>query len=459
LTPSRTFNSARLITIFAASSITIVRLPVLLGSKTILDSLILLGLILCVGWGMSRQPRGSFTNGAAMVAFLYAAVVAVALFRGAHVGAFGSTSSAAYQSATYLLFVAFGIILVTTARGSRERDERLLAIAIAPGVYVAINIAMSLAGLQNSTPTGFAAGTPAKLLQIIGISAGRVRFPLATSINLFSIIVAAALVSVVAIKLYSPSLLSRRLVWLTITACVYCLLLGDSRGALLVAGVVIVLFVRRIRISATVVAGIVPLLPLIVIGVLALLANTGVNGSLSRGSSATQDVTTASGRLYIWEGSWEVLKHWNFQEFYGWGAAGHYTSGASQHYAYILSSSPEATKTLFTHNLVLQMLFDTGYIGLIILIVAVWSTWRLLTNYLDVNPKSPVVALMAMLLVILLSGATEVSPTYYSQEALLAVLMIMGAAAGLKSTARQTVQPRRRVAIPAEPVQKTPVTA
>jgi hypothetical protein len=41
-----------------------------------------------------------------------------------------------------------------------------------------------------------------------------------------------------------------------------------------------------------------------------------------------------------------------------------------------------------------------------------------------------------MLMVIVLSGATEVSPTHYSEEALIMTLLIAGAAAGIASRAR-----------------------
>lgn len=390
---------------------------------------------MCVGWGMPRQRRGSFTNWPALIAFLYATVIGIALFRGAAAGVYDSTTSVISQSATYLLFVAFGIILITTTRSKRERTERLLAIALAPVVYVLLNIVMNFAGLQNSTAAGFAAGTPAKLLQLFGISAGRARFPLATSINLFSIIVAAALASIVVIRLRAPTLVSRKLTWVSIAACLYCLLLGDSRGALVVAVAVVVLFIIKRRIPATAVAGIVPILPLLVLGIISLITSANVGSVLSRGSGQTQEIATATGRLYIWKGSWEVLKQFNLHELYGWGAAGHITSGASLHYAFIFGSNPSTT-ALFTHDIVLQMLLDTGYLGLGVLVVAVWSTWRGLQSHLDIDPKSPASALMAILLVILLSGATEVSPTYYSQEALLAVLLIMGAAAGLVSSKR-----------------------
>jgi hypothetical protein len=454
----RRLNSARLITIIAALSITIVRLPIFFGHKTILDSATLLVLILCVGWGIPRQRRGSFASWPAAVAFLYAGLIAIALFRGAAAGVFDTTTSAASQSAIYLLFVAFGIVLITTARNTAERNERLLAIALAPAVYVVINTVMNLAGLQNSEPGGSTAGTPAEMLRLLGISAGRQRFPLATSINLFSIIAAAALASIVILRLRTSSLASRKITWAIIVACLYCLLLGDSRAALLIAVIVILIFTLRRHIPAVGVAGLLPLLPLVIIGLISLITSANVGSALSRGGRQTEEVATATGRLYIWKGSWEILKHFSVKELYGWGAGGHVTSGALLHYAFFLGGTASDT-ALFTHDIVLQTLFDMGIIGLAVLVVAVWSTWRTLQRHLSTAPKSPAVALMGILLVIILSGGTEVSPTYYSQEALLAVLLIMGAAAGIySSTQFPAVPPPSRIKIPAKPIQKTPVT-
>jgi len=422
--------SARVITVIAAFSITIVRLPLFVEHKSILDPLILGTFALCIGWGASRQPRGSFTNYRALWILLYAVIVVVALFRGAELHAYGSLESVVNQGTIYILFAAFGIVLITSAHGRRERNERLLAIAFAPAIYVAINTLMHLAGLQSPEAGGLISSSPAELLGYLGIVSDRTKFPLASSVNLYSIVVAAALASMVVVRVRAPRLISRKIAWLVGVACIYCLLLGDSRGALAIAIVAVLLLIVRPRLSAYVVAGVIPLLPLIVLGGTSLISGTGLNHDLSRSGNQFDEVATASGRTFIWEGSWEVLRHLSVQELYGWGAAGHVTSGASAHYAYVFPGNTSA-ETIFTHDVDLQMIFDTGYVGLAIYIFAVGITWRRIQNYLRDDPKSPAIAFLPILLVIILSGATEVSPTYYSQEALLTTLLIMGASSAL----------------------------
>jgi O-antigen ligase len=456
LLPSRTsistprFDSGRLVTWIAALSITIVRLPIFFGAKSILDPVILVALVACVTWGAQRQRRGSFISGPALIVFVYAVFIGIALFRGAQAGAYGTLQTAINQSLLYLLFVAFGIILVTSARDVAERNERLLAVALAPAIYVVVNVVMSIAGFESTEITGptITVGRPDTILSFIGVSSVRTRFPLATSINLFSIVSAAALASIVVIRLRAPSFISRRVAWVIIAASLYCILLGDSRGGLVIALAISILFALRLRIPAWMVTAAVPLLPLMVLGAIAAIGFFGADSVLSRGAGGTGNVATATGRLIIWERSWEVFKQPDLHQLYGWGAGGHYTSGASEHYVSAFPYLPEARKIIFTHNELLQMLFDVGVIGLGWFMLAIWSTWRRLQRYLRENPGSPAIALLAILLVIVLSGASEVSPTYYSQEALLATLLIMGAAAGLSyssaSSSARTNQLRRR---------------
>jgi O-antigen ligase len=441
-TSARSIDSGFLVTAVGALSITLVRLPVFLGAKSILDPLILAVLGVSVIWGAYHQGRGSFTSPAGLVVFGYALLIVISLFRGAQAGAYGTLESAINQSLLYLLFPAFGIVLVTTARSERERSHRLVAIALTLPIYISTNFVMSLAGLENTALTGstITVGKPATVLGFFGISVVRTRLPLATSINLFSIAAAAALASVVVLRLRAPSTISRLTTGTVIAASLYCILLGDSRGSLVIALCVCGLFVLSTRIPAWLVTTSVPLGPLIVLAAIAAIGAFGANSTLARGSGGTGEVATATGRLVIWERSWEVFKQPNIHQVYGWGAGGHYTSGASQTYVSAFPYLPEANKVIFTHNGLLQMLFDMGLVGVGWFMLAIWSTWRLLQRHIRNNLASPASALLATLLVVVLSGASEVSPTYYSQEVLLTTLLIMGAGAGLRHSSRTVIR-------------------
>jgi O-antigen ligase len=424
-------------------SVTLVRLPVLVGAERPLDIAVILLFAFMIGWNLHHQPRGSVPGRPMLLPLLYTLVLAITLVRGAVGGAYASAHVAAVKSTIYFLFVVFGATLVSSAGTRRAVDERLCAIALAPVAYIFVNAVLHVGGIENSIAGGATEGTSATFLSSLGLEVSRTRFPLATSINLFAIVAAAALVSAVILRIGPPARLSRGATGLAVAASLYCLLVSDSRGALLIAVLVAALILSRVRLPAILVAGIVPVLPVVVLGVLGLLSDLHVTSALSRGSLKGQEFATATGRLFIWQEAWGFLKHFQFHELYGWGAAGHFASGASFRWAPLVSSAPEAPKEIFTHDAPLQMVFDSGIVGLAILIFAIWTTWRRLQAYVVSTLDAAGPALLGILLVIVLSGATEVSPSYYTEEALLELLLIMGAAAGLARRIDLRVDPER----------------
>lgn len=381
-------------------------------------------------WAAPRQARNVLITGSAVLAFIYCADICLALVRGAQDGAYSNLASAIGKIVLYLATLTLALVAVASARDRSERDERLTAVVLAGAVYVVVNLILSLAGMQNPVPAGATAGGEDQLLSLVGVAARREVFPLATSINLYSIVASASIAGLVVMRLRSPERLPRAIVWPAIAVCLYEILAGDSRATLAVTLAVIALFLLRRRFAgASGVAALIPFFPLIVIGALDILANTGVADVLGRGGDFGS-VASGTGRVYIWKGTWEVLRHFELQHLIGWGAAGQIPSGASIHYAFVFAGQPLAY-TVFTHDVVLQTILDEGYIGLAILVAVVWRTFVLLGRHVRREPNSPAAALIAMLLVIVLSGATEVSPSYYAEEVLLMTFLISGAAAAL----------------------------
>ena len=288
--------------------------------------------------------------------------------------------------------------------------------------------------MQNPNPAGATAGTSSQLAGLVGISSGREVFPLTTSINLYSIVVGASVAAVGVLRLRAPQWCPRWLVALATMICVYELLVGDSRTEIAVALAVVLVFAvfKRFKGSRWVPV-VIPALPLIVLGVLQLVAATGIANAFNRstpGQNQFGTVVSGTGRVDIWHGAWHVLSRLQLQEIFGWGAAGHITSGASLQYAYVFPRDPLGY-TEFTHSLPIQIVLDEGVVGLLLLIAALWMTFSALRRHIALNPKSPAIALVAVLLVFIACGATEVSITYYAEEALVMTLLIMGAAAGL----------------------------
>ncbi len=423
----------------AAASVTLIRAGESFGHKTILQGVVIGIFLYAILWAIPRQPRGSFLNPRVALVLLFVASIGFALIRGAQHGTYGNVASAGGKAALYSVVALFGVTLITTAEDRETRDRRLLALALALPVYAALNLVLHLGGMQNPNPAGATAGTSSQLAGLVGISSGREVFPLTTSINLYSIAVGASVAAVGVLRLRAPQWCPRWLLALVTLICVYELLVGDSRTEVAVALCVVMIFAvfRRFKGSPWI-AVIIPALPLIVLGFLRVLAATGVANAFNRntpGQNQFGSVVSGTGRVDIWQGAWQVLKRLQLQEIFGWGAAGHITSGASLRYAYVFPRDPLGY-TEFTHSLPIQIVLDEGIVGLLLLIAALWMTFSALRRHITLDPGSPAIALVAILLVFIACGATEVSITYYAEEALVMALLIMGAAAGLAVPSR-----------------------
>jgi O-Antigen ligase len=427
-------SAPHLVTGVLAASITLVRIASTFSHKTVTIPIVALIFLACTLWCLPRQSRNVLITGAAGLVFLYGADVGLALIRGAQDGAYVNMTSAAGKIVLYLTTILLGMVAVTSARDRAERNQRLVAILLAPAIYAALNLLLAFGGVQNPVPAGATAGTQAQLLSFVGVAGGRQEYPLTTSINLYSIVASSSVAALVVLRLRAPEQLPRIVVWPAVLICLYEVISGDSRATLAIALVVVLVFViwRRFA-GAPWIAGVLPFFPLIVIGALELLSSSGIATLLSRGGNGQTNFnsfSTGTGRVYIWRGAWQVIKHFSLQDLIGWGSAGQIPSGASLHYAFVFPTEPLAY-TVFTHDVVLQTILDEGYIGLLILVVLIWRTFVLLRRHLRHDPRSPAIGLVAMLLVIVLSGATEVSPSYYAEEVLLMVFLIAGAAAAL----------------------------
>jgi hypothetical protein len=225
-------------------------------------------------------------------------------------------------------------------------------------------------------------------------------------------------------------------------ACMACVLLGDSRGPL-ASGLVVALYflVSKRQKAVQWVAGLLPLLPVILVAGLNLIAGLGVASIFSRaGGGSGGSFATATGRTQFWSDAWHVLQHPSLQEVIGWGANGQVSSGASKLWAYSFRGILANPASANVHDLVLQTIFDAGLIGLLALAIAVFAALRTLADDVEIDRASPARALRAMLIALVISGITEASPTYLAPQALITMLLLMGAAAGLRmDTDRRTV--------------------
>lgn len=414
--------------VVAASSIVLVTVTQLAGGP--IPRLITLApFLLCIAWSLPRQRPGLLSSAAVVTLGLYLLTLLIELIRAAHGGFAGLGGSQALGLAlAFVVIPVFGTTLVTSARNARELRSRLIAVALSPAVYVAVNLVLlQIVGEPANEFTRIAQGTPAEMLGLIGISATRVLFPLSRGVNYFGAVAAAGLAS--SVLMLARNVVDRRAAAVAAAVCAGGLLATDSRGALLIAVGVILAFVLATRIRASRgIAVILPVAPVAIAIILGIVANSG--SAFGRSGSV---VSSTSTRLQMWHSALGVLSHPSLNQIIGYGANGQITSGASLHYAYLFTYL-EAPASVPVHSLLLQTGLDAGYIGLLALAAVFGVAAVRLERAGRTRTRTAIPSLLAILVILFLNGATEALPTYLAPDTLALALLVIGAAAALGPT-------------------------
>jgi O-antigen ligase len=381
---------------------------------------------------MLRQPRRNANRPLVLLIAGCIALLAIALFRGKAEGVgIGSRQELLALLGSVAVLSVFGLLLFTTAQDKTETWRRLTAVALAPATYVGVNILLRFGGFSTEVEpnsVSYPTGTQAKTLALIGIHVKREAFPMNPSINGMGVVAGVGLVAAAILALRTKGL-ERRAGVVGAATCFVALLLTDTRAALILAIAVIALMtiIKRTRV-ALLLAVVIPLSSWIVAVVLSFLSAAGLATAITR---SPKDVSTGNGRTIIWEAAQHQFGTSDvFHTLFGYGANGQVTSGASRQYAYLFEGLPSPL-FVHVHNLGLQMLLDMGVAGLALLVIAVVLGLDRLERINKLSPRSPVAALIGALLMLYLTGSTEPSPTYRTQETLVFALLLLSAAAGL----------------------------
>jgi O-antigen ligase len=162
-------------------------------------------------------------------------------------------------------------------------------------------------------------------------------------------------------------------------------------------------------------------------------------------------VNTVDNRVQFWQAAWNAIQQSDFYHvLIGYGAYGQLTSGASRNYGSAFEGVTAEPLLDTVHDLPLQTMLDGGVLALIALvflgIAAFVSLGRVVVADKGVSP--PIQALLAILILFLLNGATEALPSYLFPESLDIVLLVSGAAVALSPSALvEPARERSRVSI------------
>jgi O-antigen ligase len=422
---------------FAACSLLLAQSPLMFGDTSSARVLALVPFVLAItAISIAGAPATHRPDSRLIFALCaYLAVMTLTVIRGIGVvgGSFKSTNSAIVAALSYALVAWFAYRLVATAQTNDERWSRLTSIALAPAVFVAFSLLALRVHLPFITiprDTDVAEGTRAVILSALGGPTTRTSLPFTGGTNASGAISAAgfAAAALLALRVRRPS----RIITIPAAAlCLYATLLSDSRTALAIALGIVVLFVIRPharRFSSVIVLTL--LAPAYLLGLLELGSSLGLTFVSRNG----ENLSTGDNRNVIWRGAWTTIEHSDLSHIItGYGAYGQVTSGSIFQYLHLFYSSTPIYPT--SHDLALQTLLDTGIIGILVVVGLAVAAFSSLSRVAAKAPSPPIQALTAILIVILLNGATEALPSYLFPETLDVTLLIAAAAIALQPLA------------------------
>ena len=261
-------------------------------------------------------------------------------------------------------------------RPKRTVEASLHANAGAAGVFAIANVLLQLVGVESREVllVDFPEG---RLAALLGLRIDRTLLPLARGVNNFGVVAGLGLAGAIAMMLTAGPFVRRSAAGVLVAGCLVALVLVDSRGPLvfgLISGVGVVALFRTGRgLSLRWLAFIVPALPLILLLILAWMAQTEMGQALSR---QQDDILSATGRTFIWAAAaGQLAAYPQMSDLVGYGQYGAKGAGISTAWASRFEAFESDPTLASTHNVTLQLVYDVGYLGLVAVLSLCW--WML----------------------------------------------------------------------------------
>lgn len=367
--------------------------------------LVVLSLPALVGFNLwvSRRPDELviYQKKAYWLGVAFFAIQSIALIRGNRFSESVDIRGACFNLLVYLAMALMGIGLarIISAR-SKAKLEPFNVVVWALGLYCAANLIAWMMGV-SSTSYISATEEQAQFLSYLGIEMRRVLFPMSWGINNFAV-VAGVTMTMGLVKLAKDS--RWRAAPFLIAIPLVCLLLTDSRAAMLCAVIASFAAVKAPRMSRR---GLI----LFWLAGIVVVVWSDVLPSITFGSRDEGAGTTLTGRELIWAAGVAELATFQWEHILGYGHYGQFESGAYSLYAMLFSGYSDKPELISLHNTYLQAAMDTGYVGLVVLFLFLFSAIKALgrIQYLHWTYTAALSALMFLAM----NGLTEVTMSFY----------------------------------------------
>lgn len=194
----------------------------------------------------------------------------------------------------------------------------------------------------------------------------------------------------------------------------FIILISDSRANLFTAILCIVGMYALIRFNKLNVlkyaVWVVPFSSFIFIAILQISANTSFMSNISRGNSS--DIATGNSRAFIYKAANKELGDFKPIHVVGFGEYGPYGAGITKYYMeakFGYKSKEQKLISSVTHNTALQVIFDIGYIGLLVYMFLLFSIFSQSISMFK-NGKTALILVCYILGYMVINGT---SGTYY----------------------------------------------
>lgn len=393
----------------------------LTGEASRLPFVVAAGIVLtpmAAGWVSRTRSMESIDKGIAW-GWLFLIAVTIATFRAPELAMTATTKFGAGLG-TLLLYPIMLLAFSTPDEDIRRRRLNLLLLAIP--LFVAVNLAIFAAHPGGQATLALNRANINATLGAFGLAQARLQYlPGLTGSATIGSIAAISIVSLVHLAATSRPL--RPLAIALIIPSAIAIVLADTRSMIAAAAICSLLYLslsaRRLAALARLMVIFTAASSFILTGFFALISATGLGEALGRGTEQGARLGAGTGRTLIWDGVFRELSHPRPEHFLGYGAYGDLKSGVSASYAWLFYGKDGVPSY---HNTFLQYALDAGYFTAILYFALMWIAVSRLRFVSDVRSARGCVAI---LLLVLVGGCTEVIGTPLQFEAFLFILGVL----------------------------------
>jgi len=276
-------------------------------------------------------------------------------------------------------------------------------------VYVVCNILLYYIGLRSNLDRSDWS-VSLFLLNRIGINVSRIFYPLTTGFNPFGMICGASVLISFYLSKYEKKIRIKIIYLIIAVISMFGLISSDIRSALIVTLFFIIISIFKISFFKKFyyIVFVLPFMPFVFVKLIDKLDNLEIINFFSRGSNLF-----LSGREFIWDNFFHLIKQNPFQMIFGYGLFGQATSGLTSEIAYSTDNiwNHEIDK-ISLHNFYYQTIIDIGIIGTAVLIIILY----LFIKYFIKKEHSGFISIINInfIFYLILLGTTEIVLNVYN---------------------------------------------